>query len=147
MSCQSKLRVLYATNFVTYYKTHAFHFNVEGETFSQDHKFFNDLYDYLHDEHDNLGEQLRQFNSAVLTKLSDIVDISLVEEESLTSDPKVMYRKLESDLESLIAIGDNLYKEAGKEGHASLETYIGDYLVGISKYLWMVKANLKRSIK
>jgi starvation-inducible DNA-binding protein len=141
------IRSLYATNFVTYYKTHAFHFNVEGKNFSQDHEFLNELYDFLWKESDNIGEQIRQLNKATPTTLKSLIEMSSTEEDTLITTPEDMYMCLSKDLQSLIDIGNDLYKAAGSCNCYALETYIGDYLTGVSKYKWMIDATLKRSIK
>jgi len=41
---QAALRVVLANTFVMYFKTHSYHWNVEGVLFSLYHDFFGDLY-------------------------------------------------------------------------------------------------------
>jgi len=141
------MRVFYSTNFITYYKTHVFHFNVEGKNFSEDHKLLRKVYEFLQAEIDNIGEQIRQMDKTVPSKLVELVRMSEVEEDPVTSDPEVMYDCAIKDIESLIMIGEQTFKAASNAGYRGLETYIGDYLKDLGKLLWMVKATTRKSIK
>lgn len=142
------LRSLYSNNFVTYYKSHVFHFNVEGNTFSQDHSLLNEIYDYLWAEHDNIGEQIRQLDKAVSPSLKDVLASADIEEETnplkLNSD---MLLCLNKDFDYLLDLAQEAYITAGKQNLGGLETYLGDYLKGLSKLNWKVKATIRKSIK
>jgi len=43
-------------------------------------------------------------------------------------------------LEDILTISQMLYDEAGKESHGALETYIGDYMTGVSKLKWKLES-------
>lgn len=142
------LRSLYADNFVTYYKTHAFHFNVEGATFSQDHGLFGEIYDFLWAEHDNIGEQIRQQDKPVTVNLKTVLELSSISETSPAFKSNAeMLTELEKDVVSLLSVAQEVYEQAGAQCMGGLETYIGDYLKDLSKLHWKIKATLKRSIK
>ena len=143
----SALRCLFADNFVVYYKSHGFHFNVQGQTFSQDHSLLNDIYDYLYENHDTLGEQLRQLDKPAPTSLKAILSISEIDEENKVVDNQTaQLEALASDFDTLLRNGQWVYEEAGRQSVGGLETYLGDYLAGLSKLNWKVKATLKRSL-
>lgn len=142
------LKALYASNFVTYYKSHAFHFNIEGNTFSQDHSFFQTIYEFLQEEHDNLGEQIRQLDKPVTSTLKDVLNLSLVEESNIITKSNLdLLVILEENFCQLHEQAQELYDTANSQQYGALETYIGDYMVALSKLHWMIKATLKRSIK
>jgi starvation-inducible DNA-binding protein len=144
----SALRCLYADNFVTYYKSHGFHFNVEGPTFAQDHALLNEIYDFLYEQHDMLGEQIRQLDKPAPSSLKAILGITeITETASANMSSKSMFDDLTSDFEMLIRNGQWLYEAAGESGYGGLETLIGDYLKDLSKLNWKVKATLSRSFK
>jgi len=144
----SALRCLFADNFVVYYKSHGFHFNVQGPTFSQDHELLNEIYDFLWDNHDSLGEQLRQLDKPALTSLKAILSVTEIKEEAaVLDDSRKQFEALQEDFDMLLRNAQWIYEEAGKQGIGGLETYIGDYLKDLSKFNWKLKAILKRSIK
>jgi len=144
----SALRCLFADNFVVYYKSHGFHFNVQGPTFPQDHELLNEIYDFLWDNHDSLGEQLRQLDKPALTSLKAILSVTEIKEEAaVLDDSRKQFEALQEDFDMLLRNAQWIYEEAGKQGIGGLETYIGDYLKDLSKLNWKLKAILKRSLK
>lgn len=135
------LTKLYASNFVLYYKTHAFHFNVQGPTFVQDHAILEELYTFLWEQHDALGEQIRQFCKAVPYSLDVVTDLSAIEDEPKALIlPAPMYNSLVIDVEDVLSQAQWVYDTAGTEGDGGCETLVGDYLKSLSKLHWKLKA-------
>ena len=140
------LRNLFADNFVVYYKSHGYHFNVQGPTFSQDHALLKEIYDFLWEQHDNLGEQLRQMDKPAPSSLKAILDISEVTEcLKLNETSAVMFAELCDDFDTLILNAQWLFANSAECG--GFNTFIGDYLRDLGKLNWKVKATLNRSIK
>jgi starvation-inducible DNA-binding protein len=141
----SLLRKLYADNFTTYYKSHGFHFNVQGTMFSQDHGLLEEIYQFLWDQHDTIGEQIRQLDKAVLPSLADILDLTnIVECKKGKESSKEMFNELQQDFDTIMEVGQVIFEKSNSYG--GLNTLIGDYLKGLSKLNWKVKATLGRSI-
>jgi len=67
-----KLKNLFADNFTVYTKAHGYHFNVVGPDFFEYHKLFQQVYDYLYEQHDVLGELMRQNKIIVPADLRSI---------------------------------------------------------------------------
>jgi len=144
----SGLRCLFADNFVTYYKSHGYHFNVEGNTFAQDHELLNEIYDFLWAQHDMLGEQIRQLDKPAPSSLKAILSISEVTEAvSVNLSSRSMFENLVEDFDLLMRNGQWLYDAADENDLGGLSTLVGDYLKDLSKLRWKLKATLGRSIK
>jgi len=142
------LMQLFADNFVVYYKSHGFHFNVEGPTFSQDHGLLNEIYDFLWASHDDLGEQIRQLDKPAPRSLKEILDLSDIKESvKARLDNKDMLVALSADFDDLREDAQLLYDAAGSCGCGGLETLVGDYLKALSKLHWKVKATIGKSFK
>jgi len=140
------LRNLFADNFVVYYKSHGYHFNVEGPTFVQDHGLLNEIYDFLWAQHDMLGEQIRQMDKPAPSSLKAILDISEVNECLKIGEPsKTMFTELSDDFDTLLRNAQWLFDNSSECG--GLNTLIGDYMRDLSKLHWKVKATLGRSMK
>jgi len=140
------LRNLFADNFVVYYKSHGYHFNVEGPTFAQDHELLNEIYDFLWEQHDTLGEQIRQMDKPAPSSLKAILDISEITECLKIGEPSsVMFSELVDDFDTLLRNAQWLFEAS--EGCGGLNTMIGDYMRELSKLHWKLKATLKRSMK
>ena len=142
MSCPDKLKTLIADNFIAYFKAHIYHLNVVGNNFPQYHALLEEIYDYLWENHDTLNEQLRQLNVMCLTSLSDYANVSNFLLTNKAKTDKDMLKDMESALADLHSFAQLLYVEVGDEGYGALETYIGDYMMGVSKLHWKVKSCL-----
>ena len=79
-------RVL-ADGFVFYYKSHSFHWNVEGSDFSEFHGFFGDIYDQVHDGLDRVAEEIRALGSYAPRSFSQLLAItSIIENKTQYSN-------------------------------------------------------------
>lgn len=142
MSCQNKLVTLIANNFVVYFKSHVYHLNITGPNFPQYHALLQEVYDYLWENHDTLNEQLRQMGVMCPTSLKDYADETDFSLINKAKSDKEMLKDLCEHLETLNEVAQILYNEVGSEGHGALETYIGDYMTGVSKLKWKVESSL-----
>jgi starvation-inducible DNA-binding protein len=142
MSCQTKLNNLIADNFLAYFNAHVYHFNVVGPDFVQYHSLFSEVYLYLFENHDSLNEQLRQMGSKVPNSLKDYMANCITNTAADANKLKDMLINTSSDLKMILDCSQKLYEEAGIEGHGALETYIGDYMTGVSKLKWKVDSCL-----
>jgi len=142
MSCQKKLTTLIANNFVVYFKSHVYHLNITGPNFPQYHALLQEVYDYLWENHDALNEQLRQMGVMCPTSLKDYAEECDISLDNKAKTDKEMLKDLVNCLEMILEVSQILYAEAGSEGHGALETYIGDYMTGVSKLKWKVESSL-----
>jgi starvation-inducible DNA-binding protein len=144
----TQLTELYANNFVTYYKSHGYHFNVEGPMFAQDHALLEEIYDFLWTQHDMLGEQIRQMDKAVPCSLKEVLKLTdIIECDSPQKTSKEMFTWLNKDFDCLIDYAQTLYDDADLSSQGGLATLIGDYIKDLSKLNWKVKATLGKSFK
>jgi starvation-inducible DNA-binding protein len=142
------LTQLYADNFVTYYKSHGYHFNVEGPMFAQDHALLEEIYDFLWAQHDMLGEQIRQMDKGVPCSLKEVLNMTDITECDNAKKPsKEMFTWLNQDFDDLVDHAQKLYDEADMQCYGGLATLVGDYIKDLSKLNWKVKATLGKSFK
>jgi len=142
------LMQLFADNFVTYFKSHTYHFNVQGVTFSQDHALLQEIYEFLHDQHDGIGEQIRQQEKGTPCSLKELLKMTdIVECDSPEKPSEEMFKWLNQDFDCLIECAQKLYDEADMQGYGGLATFTGDYIRDLSKLNWKVKATLGKSFK
>jgi starvation-inducible DNA-binding protein len=142
------LQKLWADNFLVYFKSHIFHFNIQGPTFLQDHMLFQEIYEYLWESHDTLGETIRQLDKPVLTSLEQLISASSVDEaEPSVKDSKSMMIEMNEELDELIESTQALYDLAEDSGYAGVATMLGDYSKALNKLNWKVKASAGKSIK
>jgi starvation-inducible DNA-binding protein len=147
-SLMAGLKRIYADNFLLYYKSHAFHFNVQGPMFAQDHSLLEEVYNFLWEQHDVLGEQIRQMDATVAPSLAEILSTATATEYTKADQAsKTMFNVLITDIDELMADTQTVYKTADEYNCGGLETMLGDYLKGLSKLQWKLKATNGVSIK
>ena len=138
-----QLRKVLATNFTLYLKTHMFHWNVEGQDFSEYHGFWGDIYDDLWNQTDTLAEFIRQageYAPGSLTVYSQISDVA--DEEGFPSAIE-MFRKFQVDNQKMIDLYDSLYHIAESNHEHQISNYAADRFAAHKKHAWMVRSSLK----
>jgi starvation-inducible DNA-binding protein len=134
-----QLKNLFADNFAVYTKAHGYHFNVVGPDFFEYHKLFQQVYDYLYEQHDVLGELQRQLGIQVSADLRSICEATVMDCEFPTNmQASKMIDDLYKDIETLITSAEALYKSAN---NGAVETVIGDYSVGLNKLCWFLRSS------
>jgi len=134
-----QLKNLFADNFTVYTKAHAYHFNVVGPDFYEYHKLFQQVYDYLYEQHDVLGELQRQLGIMVSADLRSICESTVMDCEFPTNVmASKMLADLAGDIDTLITAAEAIYKTAN---NGAVETVIGDYSVGLNKLKWFLNSS------
>jgi len=133
-----QIKNLFSDNFTVYTKAHGYHFNVIGPDFFEYHKLFQQVYDYLYEQHDVLGELLRQMKIVVPADLRSICESTVMDCEFGNPPASKMIEDLYKDIEMLISAAEAAYKSAND---AAIETVIGDYTVGLHKLCWFLRVS------
>lgn len=130
--------------FVMYFKTHGFHWNVEGIHFSQYHEFFGDLYDDLYGAVDPFAEELRALGAYAPKNLNEIYKYAtIIESDILGDNVRDMLVTLEKDNLETIAVLTKTFNFATKAGKQGAANFIADRLDKHEKHGWMLRASLK----
>jgi len=134
-----------ADTFVLYFKTHAYHWNVEGPHFKSLHELFGEQYTEMWEATDEIAERIRALNSYAPVSFADLVKTaSLTEETGQRPDAHEMLIRLADDHAALVA--DALYpalraaEEAGDE--ATVDMMVGRIEVH-EKTTWMLRSTAK----
>lgn len=110
-------RVL-ADSFVLYYKTHAYHWNVEGIHFKSLHDLFMAQYTALWNALDELAERIRALDSYAPISIEALMSESKLQETGQLRDAKQMVKDLADDHETIavtIAKALNTAADAGDQ--------------------------------
>jgi len=132
------LKNLFSDNFTVYTKAHGYHFNVVGPDFFEYHKLFQEVYEYLYEQHDILGELLRQNKIIVPADLRSICEATVMDCEFGNPPASKMLDDLYKDIEMLIDSAEAVYKSCD---NSAIETVIGDYSVGLNKLCWFLRSS------
>jgi len=141
---QTALKKVLADTFVMYFKTHTYHWNVEGMFFPQLHEFFGNLYEELYGAVDPIAEHIRAMDSYAPMSLTELKGLSTVM-ETLTDvpDAKSMVNNLIVDNNTVIISLMQAYQEAEKASELGLSNFLQDRIDIHQKHGWMLKATAK----
>lgn len=141
---EAALRITLSNTFLMYYKTHSFHWNIEGKLFSQYHEFFGELYEDLYSAVDPLAEELRALNVYAPGSLSKIMNAATITESDVVGDvlPLMLTTLLKNNAEVLESLNKtfSLATKANKQGLCNL---LADRINTHNKHAWKLNASLK----
>lgn len=139
------LKLALGNTFFMYYKTHAYHWNVEGMEFSQFHDFFAEIYDDLYGALDPLAENLRKLDTYAPISIMELYNYKTIQEDSTM--PVLLVDMLNNLLVANTETYNTLSKlfdlaTAAKE--QGLANFAADRMDAHRKHGWMLKASLKK---
>lgn len=139
----STIKKLLANNVAIKFKSHGYHWNVEGDEFRQFHDFFSDIYEDFDSATDTYAEWLRALKSYSPYRLTDFFDLSTVGEPVIVGEAQPMlvdlYNELESHIEELKVAGA-LATAASEFG---LANFFADRQTMSQKWCWQLRASIE----
>lgn len=130
---------------VVYYKTHAFHWNVEGPSFYSVHLMFETFYKDLWESMDDVAERIRAFSEKVFPNLEMLLQHASIAELETAPSSDVMVQNLRDDYIALskkaLAIGIT----AEKHGDLVTSDLMTQRSAFLEKAAWMLQATVKSS--
>lgn len=137
------LKKLLANNVALKFKSHGYHWNVEGDDFPQFHAFFSSIYEDFDGATDTYAEWIRAFKAYSPYSLTDFFDLSSIGEPVIVGDAQGMladlYFELEIHIEELKAAGV-LATAANEFG---LANFFADRQTACQKWCWQLRASIE----
>jgi starvation-inducible DNA-binding protein len=138
-----QLKVILGTNFGLYFKTHSFHWNVEGSNFPQYHDFLGDLYESIFNQTDDIAEKIRMLGAYAPTGISRMMELSDIEEAETIPQPSQMFALLAADNDRFIIHLRAGIAAADQAGEPAIGNFLQDLLDKHQKHAWMLKSITK----
>ena len=135
-----QLKICLADSYTFYFKTHSYHWNVEGPDFYEFHKLFGEIYEEVLGAIDTLAEQIRTLDVYAPTTLSRITDLTTVTEEDNIPSPIEMSRRLFVENNKVIASLMAGYKMAEEMGELGISNYLQDRIQAHQKHSWFLRS-------
>lgn len=137
-------KIALANTFIMYFKTHSYHWNIEGIHFSQYHEFFNDIYEDVYGAIDPLAEELRALDSYAPISLMEMYNYKTIEEDMtrvvLISD---MLTNLQTTNDAVILSLNKVFDLATAAKEQGIANFVADRLDKHKKHGWMIRSSLK----
>lgn len=140
----SALRTAMANTFVMYFKTHGFHWNIEGVHFSQYHEFFSNIYEDLYGSIDPFAENIRRLGEYAPTSLTEIYRSTTIAESDLVGTAlREMLNSLLADNSEVLNSLNKTFALASAANEQGLADFIAQRIDQHKKNEWQIKSSLK----
>ena len=137
------IKTVLADSVTMYFVAQGFHWNVEGQDFSQYHALFAEIYKDVYSAIDPLAEDVRKLGEYAPYTLSKFTSLRTIEPKDVKPEPQAMAKELLRINEGLIESVNKAFKEAEK----AEEQGIMDFLAGRDdmhkKWRWQLTASTK----
>lgn len=138
-----QMKVVLASTFSLYLKTHYFHWNVEGPNFYQIHKFLNDMYEEIYDSIDTIAEEIRTMDAYAPGSLARFSALTKVEDEINIPDAMKMIKILQMDNKIVIDELTKANRIAEEQKCVGLANFLQDRIDKHYKHDWMLRSIVK----
>jgi len=135
---------VFADTYLMYFKTHSYHWNVEGPNHPQYHHFLEMVYTEVYAVIDTIAEHLRALDAYAPYDLLKIYNLSIVsKDENPEIDARTMMQNL-LDANNVVLLSlHRAYDAADKATSLGVSNFLQDRIIAHEKHGWMLKATLK----
>lgn len=142
MDLQTKLEEVFAANFVSYYRAHVAHVNIQGRNFYSDHKLLQKIYEYFQDNIDILAEKLKTIRGSMPTDLMTVLQLSPIMDFPAEGDSSELFKQVDESLEAMIDQYHELNDAAEEVNYIDISNFAQDQIAALAKFRWMVEATV-----
>lgn len=129
--------------FVLYFKTHAFHWNVEGAHFVSLHTLFEEQYTELWQFTDELAERIRALDGYTPVNMSGLLKKASLCETGQSPDAMAMVAELANDNAEIVNVIFPLIRSAQDAGDEATVDMLNGRVQVHEKAAWMLRSILK----
>lgn len=131
-------------NVVTFYfMSHGYHWNVEGQDFSQYHDLFGKIYEDVYGSLDPLAENIRKMDDYAPFSLQKFIDLRTVEFKDVDPSPKAMAKALLKANETVLETLNDAFKAAEKADEQGIMDFLASRIDMHMKWAWQLRASTK----
>jgi starvation-inducible DNA-binding protein len=137
------LNTLLADEQILYNKIRCYHWNVEGPSFMELHKFYESMYGAMADLIDETAERIRKIGHFAEARLKDYLDLAHLLEQEFTKDPKTQQKNLLDDHETICRfIREHVEEEEEKYRDVGTSDFLTNALKEHEKWAWFLRSYL-----
>jgi starvation-inducible DNA-binding protein len=137
------LNVLMSNVVTEYFVAHGYHWNVEGQDFSQYHSLFEDIYTDIYSSIDPIAENLRKLGEYAPFTLGKFTDLRTVESKEVKPEPKLMAKALLKLNEEVLAQLVDTFKVANDANEQGIANFLAERIDMHQKWSWQLTASTK----
>ena len=140
---QTVLEETFASNFVSYYRSHVAHVNLKSRTFYQDHKLLQKIYEYFQGNIDTIAEKLRTVRAYMPSDLSTVTAISTIADMPTVGSADDLLAHVLESLEAMIDQYHELNDAAEAVNYIDISNFAQDQIGQIARFRWMIESTLE----
>ena len=137
------LKTFLADAVTMYFVAHGYHWNVEGQDFSQYHSLFADIYEDVYSSIDPIAEDLRKLDEYAPFTLSKFIDLRTVESVEVAPNPKAMAKALLKVNEGVLVTIGKAFASATKANEQGIANFLAERNDMHKKWHWQLTASTK----
>ena len=137
------LKTTLADTVTMYFVAHGYHWNVEGQDFSQYHALFADIYEDVYSSIDIIAEDLRKLDEYAPFTLSKFIDLRTVESVEVAPNPKAMAKALLKVNEGVLMTIGKAFASATKANEQGIANFLAEREDMHKKWHWQLTASTK----
>ncbi|MCC5918263.1 MAG: DNA starvation/stationary phase protection protein [Cryomorphaceae bacterium] len=134
------LNLLLANLHVHYQKLRNYHWNVVGHDFFDLHDIFEQEYNEVKIQIDEIAERIRVFGKTPTSTLKEYLEMSEVKETGTDLSSDEMVKEILKDFEILLSFMVDALEAAGEIGDVATEDLLTGYIKRTEKIHWMLTA-------
>ncbi len=135
------LTAVFADTSVVYYKTHGFHWNVEGPHFYSLHLMFETFYQPLWESLDEIAERIRALGGKIPQSYNDLLKNASIKEADATPVDHLMVKNLRDDYLALAQKDLDMAAFAEKQGDLVTANMMTEKATFLQKAAWMLHSS------
>ncbi len=140
----TQLNEIVASWSVLYTKLHNYHWYVSGPSFFTLHAKFEELYNEVTLNLDDLAERILSKGWKPVATLKEHLEISVVDEASGNEGAEEMVAALIDDFKNIMTLLNSAMELASEEGDDRTEDLLNGQFQSLEKHTWMLSAYLDK---
>lgn len=137
------LKTLMSDVVTFYFMAHGYHWNVEGQDFSQYHSLFGDIYEDVYTSIDAIAENIRKLDDYAPFSLQKYLDLRTIEFKDVSPTPKAMANSLMKENAVLLERLNESFKEATDADQQGIADFLAGRIDMHMKWEWQLRASTK----
>jgi starvation-inducible DNA-binding protein len=135
-----RLKVVLASAYSFAIKAQNYHWNVIGPNFVVYHRFFQEIYEQVHEDIDAYAEHVRILGMFVPGSLSRFSDLTRIKDELAIPTSNMMIERLLEDNMKMIDILKSVHGAANDTGNPGLTSFLEERIQYHDKLGWMLRS-------
>ena len=143
----TQLNELVATWSVLYTKLHNYHWYVNGPSFFTLHAKFEELYNEVTINLDDIAERILSKGDKPVATLKEHLELSLIKEATGKESTEEMVESIVADFKTIMDALNKTMEKASEEGDDRTEDMLNAQYQSLEKHTWMLSAYLGNNAK